>query len=336
MRRLATALGLVFAGVAACDADEATRYLDDGAFRRATLTASLVNPANAYSQLRLDHYGRDWDALPEYNPASAALRLDDPDLGAAAFGRYPVQRAPDDVSQGVVEVTYADGSRGRALTCASCHARSVQGALVMGLANQTIDLGWGPGRIDVAPAPGDEPLAIPDLRPIAWQTHLHRAGAITVEAAPLATLAIRIETLIVTSHGGVLRPPRAIALALARYLHSLAPPSREVETRGAFGRALFDATCASCHRWPSLAGPIFDAATIGTDDRAARSWDRGTGGYRAPSLYGVATRGRLLHDGSVADLDALLDPARPQAGHRYGTELSPTDRAALLAFLALL
>src|ERR1019366_1410571 len=47
-------------------------YLDDASFRRAELEASLVNPSNAYSQLRLARYasgdGADWERLPEWNP----------------------------------------------------------------------------------------------------------------------------------------------------------------------------------------------------------------------------------------------------------------------------
>ena len=44
-------------------------------FRRAELVASLVNPANGYSTLRLAHYATadaaDWDQLPEWNPAAS-------------------------------------------------------------------------------------------------------------------------------------------------------------------------------------------------------------------------------------------------------------------------
>lgn len=49
------------------------RYLDDPAFRRAQLEASLTNPDNVYSQVRLGSYGLPhggWDALPEWNPVS--------------------------------------------------------------------------------------------------------------------------------------------------------------------------------------------------------------------------------------------------------------------------
>ncbi|CAN5199157.1 hypothetical protein BH09MYX1_BH09MYX1_48510 [soil metagenome] len=93
------------------------RYLGDESSRRRSLEASLVNPENGYSALRLAHYASgtsdDWDLLPEYNPKaapfatptealapltiSAAARAGDPEalraLGEAAFSRYPVQNA---------------------------------------------------------------------------------------------------------------------------------------------------------------------------------------------------------------------------------------------------
>ncbi len=109
----------------------ALAYLEDPAFDRAELVASLVNPGNGYSQLRLAHYATneagDWNRLPEWNPpaevigsgeldqpggaqtvelSSGATSLalpasvtseDDPALvalGEAAFSRYPMQLAP--------------------------------------------------------------------------------------------------------------------------------------------------------------------------------------------------------------------------------------------------
>ena len=338
MRRLgAVAAGLLLV-LGACAEEEAARYLRDRDFRRTTLTGSLVNPDNAYSRQRLLRYATgdrdDWDTLPEFNPPSAGLSLDDPDLGRAAFFRYPVQAAAPTIDAGVVEIEHPDGSRGRYLTCSSCHSRVVGDAVVPGLANQQIDFGLGPGLVDVAPEAGNPPLLIPDLRVVGWQSHLHRAGA--VKRTSTSALAIRIETLIITSHGGVLRPPRQLAWALARYLESLAPASRDAETRDRPGRAIFDRECASCHAWPSLAGPIYSTATMKTDPAAALSSDRGTGGYRAPSLYGVAQRGRLPHDGSIHGLDEILSPGRPTSGHVFGCDLPPDELQALRAFLELL
>jgi hypothetical protein len=52
---------------------EGARYLDDPAWRRSQVEASLVNPKNTYSRQRLDSYGlrtKGWDLLPEWNPRS--------------------------------------------------------------------------------------------------------------------------------------------------------------------------------------------------------------------------------------------------------------------------
>jgi hypothetical protein len=64
---------------------ESNAYLSDAQFRRSELVASLVNPNNGYSALRLAHYdtgdGADWSALPEWNPRSevvAEAELDAP------------------------------------------------------------------------------------------------------------------------------------------------------------------------------------------------------------------------------------------------------------------
>jgi mono/diheme cytochrome c family protein len=112
---------------------ERRAYLENAAFRREALTASLATTRNRYAETRLAHYGRNgvggWDALREWNPAvepivaaemeapdgvdlesplhAAAQPLAVPknehaaddlaalvDLGRRAFFRYPVQRAP--------------------------------------------------------------------------------------------------------------------------------------------------------------------------------------------------------------------------------------------------
>ena len=69
----------------------------DARARREALVASLVNPSNGYSALRLAHYATggdgDWDRLPEWNPPDAALDITANPLvlGEAAFFRYPAQ-----------------------------------------------------------------------------------------------------------------------------------------------------------------------------------------------------------------------------------------------------
>ena len=406
--------------------DPTLAYLDDPAFARAELTASLVNPGNGYSALRLVHYATgdaaDWDRLPEWNPpaepitageldtpggapaaalsaAAAPLALpasvaspDDPALlalGKAAFERYPSQLGPYlsvalssrdaaaryglwvDPTRGVgglVRARMGDGSVALALTCSSCHAAAdAGGAVAPGLPNARLDLGaailaaqgipaalsqdphaaWGPGRLDVTTATGTEPARIPDLRPVRFLSYLQQDA--TVRARDLTTLAIRIETLLITAWGEAVRPPRVIALALAAYVQSLAaslPPAADAAAASPNGASLFAATCAACHAPPAFTGEPVPLAVIGTDPALGLSADRGTGSYRVPSLRGVGTRGPLLHDGTLPSVDAMFDPARltdaftdrlhgtgAVPGHLFGLDLSDGDRQDLLRYL---
>lgn len=82
------------------------RYAHDRAFRRAELEASLVNPANTYSQVRLLQYAVDggWDALPEWVPAVHPLRVQD--IGSFDDEGRRARRAPGD-SPPAVEWTHA-------------------------------------------------------------------------------------------------------------------------------------------------------------------------------------------------------------------------------------
>jgi len=402
---------------------ELAAYLDDATARRAALEASLVNPSNGYSTLRLGHYATgadgDWDRLPEWNPAvepvstlelgsefdatrqvsasAAPLALpDDPlhadatdlvALGKAAFERYPIQLASYfagalggvaaaqryglwlDERRGVgglVRAQMADGTTALAITCSTCHASGGASGIENGLPNAALNVGaalvdsgqagsagaaaleaWGPGRLDVTTTSGLEPARIPDLRPIRFETHLHQDATLVVH--DLTTLAIRIETLAITSSGQVLRPPRIVAWALAAYLETLAealPDERSARAASASGAELFARECGSCHVAPALTGSPVPLDVVGTDPTLGLSPDRGTGTYRVPSLHGVSTRGPLLHDGSVASLDDFLNPARVTAefdarlhgtgavpGHRFGLELGSDDRAALLTYL---
>src|SRR5262249_20674142 len=100
---------------------------------------------------------------------------------------------------------------------------------------------------------------------------------------------------------------------------------------------------------PELTGPPVPLAVIGTDPTLGLSADRGTGSYRVPSLRGAATRGPLLHDGTIPSIAALLDPTRlsdgfthrlhgaaPVPGHAFGLELDDADRRALIRYLSAL
>lgn len=312
--------------VAACgDLSDRARYLEDRELRRAALAASLVTTANDYAQLRLASYGASWDELPVWNPTALPLDAspDDPDalraLGAQAFARYPVQTLPRNAARDAGALVRVAGIEW--MTCATCHASGA-----------AIDLGWGPGRLDVTTPDGREVVKIPDLRAVRYQRYLHADA--NVRQRDLISLAVRIETLIITSHHAVVRPPPLVALALAEYIWSLAPPPSA--SPPGHGAELFGARCAHCHAPPDYTGEPVALALVGTDPIVGLSRERGTGTYRVPSLRGVGTRSLLLHDGSVHSITELLDPARTAPGHRFGTSLSAADRADLAAFVSTL
>jgi len=275
---------------------------------------------NAYSRLRLESYAQ-WLELPEDWAGLAPSAS----LGRDAFLRYPLQPAP----------------WGGSFTCSTCHMRGD----AIGAPNDRLDVGaaiveanphappearaialsWGPGRVDVSTARGTEPAKIPDLRPVRFLSYLQHSG--TVKQNDVTSLALRIETLIITSRDERARPPRVLARALAEFVHSLADDLPRDEPPAAFVEH-----CGDCHRGPGLSGGLVPVADVGTDPTLARSADRGTGHYRVPSLRGVSTRGALLHDGSIPDLATFLDPAR-DGGHGYGLDAPSSDRREILAFL---
>ncbi len=311
----------------------------------------------------------------------AALRA----LGEAAFFRYPAQLldAAEVVTSeaiaaryglwtdaghgvgGLVRLRTTDGVTHLAVSCATCHAAQRGDCLSVGVGNDRLDVGallvdarrgagpasaaqlaWGPGRLDVTTLDGSEPVRIPDLRPVRSLGYLHHTAS--VEQRDETSLAVRLETLIITSNGQAVRPPRAIALGLAIYVRSLAdglaarPPQSDAALRG---QSLFMAHCSGCHAPPSFTGRPVAIDLVGTDPVVGRSRERGTGTYRVPSLLGVAGRGLLLHDASISSVSELLDPARtgadyrgrlggPAPGHRFGLDLAAEDRAAIAAFVA--
>jgi hypothetical protein len=94
--------------------------------------------------------------------------------------------------------------------------------------------------------------------------------------------------------------------------------------------------------------------SVGTDPSYTLKTRRGTGYYKVPSLKGIWYRRPFLHNGSLAQLDDLLDARRLRADyvptgfrgagmttktvqeHEFGLALAAPDRAALLAFLKTL
>lgn len=265
-------------------------------------------------------------------------------LSRAEFGMWQDDRGR---VAGLVRVLTADGIEHVAWSCSGCHARTdADGHLVHGLAAVSLDRGamnpalldgsapsawaWGRGRLDVTADGLENPTAIPDLRATSHQTHLH-CEATLVNSLP--ALSVRIETLIIENLHGRLRPPREVAVALALYVTSLgaaaAPPPLPNRSEGA---RLFEQHCATCHHADGSSAPPVAPEIVGTDRRAADSPTRSTGRYRIPSLWAVSDRGQLLHDGSIANLAMLLDPER-LGGHRFGLDLEPSERTALIAFL---
>lgn len=286
-------------------------------------------------------------------------------LGKRAFYTYPLQvvpyvsraldRADVESRYGLApherrrgELVFVQRSSGRvepAYTCATCHsAESEAGGWVSGVPNRKLrvdlllaDAGvrtpsWGAGRVDVTADDVDNPTAIPDLRPTRFQWQLHRAG--TLENSLIA-LAIRLETLAITSLEGRARPPREVALGLALYVWSLgerlAPPPRELP-----GGEVFSRSCARCHRGEALSGPAVPYALVGGAPAIFESPERGTGMARVPSLRGVATRASLLSSGSVPTLEAIVSPERRDDAHPFGRELSAGERRDLLVWLSRL
>jgi hypothetical protein len=163
--------------------------------------------------------------------------------------------------------------------------------------------------------------------------------------------------------------------ALALYLYSLQPPPNpnRVDPTAARGKIIFEREgCATCHTPPLYTNnkliPVdgfdppaehrqqFDVmeTRVGTDPRYALETRKGTGYYKVPSLKGVWYRGPFEHNGSVATLEDWFDSARlrddyiPTAfkgydgsarsvkGHRFGLDLSPQEKNALVTFLKTL
>ena len=285
------------------------------------------------------------------------------ELGRRAFEEWPAQRAPqlnvllgpashpaaperqrldaigawvDDRGHvgGFVWARYPDGTSEPALTCASCHARpDATGHLLHGPASD-FDLGalvgkdWGRGHVDVTADGRDNAVAIPDLRATRWQQRLHHAGNLY---GGLEALAVRTETLLITARENVVRPPREIAFALAYYVWSLGKGAPSPEPS-----ALFRESCGSCHSGASGAGSLVSALEVGTDATATESPLRGSGGYRAPSLYRVSQRTRLTHLGWSLTLEQFFAPERltTHPGHPFGLDLDAARRQALLRELA--
>jgi mono/diheme cytochrome c family protein len=85
-------------------AREAKRFIDDTAYRRVALEASLANHDNIYSHQRLQSYAlgsRGWDSLPVWNPRSVPLTV-------SAFDAAPKRATDTPLWDGRVPATRAE------------------------------------------------------------------------------------------------------------------------------------------------------------------------------------------------------------------------------------
>ena len=172
-----------------------------------------------------------------------------------------------------------------------------------------------------------------------------------------------------TPQGGNTRYSDEQLYALALYVYSLKPPPNPnpLNDKAKRGQVIFaQQGCAACHPAPlytnnkltpamGFTGPVALRRTeaildvcVGTDPGLALETRRGTGFYKVPSLRGVWMRSVFGHEGQAASLEEWFDPARlrpdyvpkgfhlatgPVRGHKFGLNLPPADRAALIAFL---
>jgi mono/diheme cytochrome c family protein len=195
----------------------------------------------------------------------------------------------------------------------------------------------------------EDPVAIPDLWGLKHQTALTQAG--TLKHPSPTALVIRQETQLLHSNHEKVRPPRALAWALAMYLYSLAPEARPSAPTPltARGQKLFQRGCAECHSNAGYGGPPVEHEKIGTDAALAKGAARGTGNYRPPALIRVGQAAPYLHQGAVPTLEDLMSPDRlrddyrgsplgPGAvkGHDFGTDWPKEDRDAVIAWMRTL
>lgn len=275
--------------------------------------------------------------------------------GKRAFERYPVSvdltlprfiKKPSKIGMwteqktgrvgGLVELKLKHGDE-YAQTCSTCHVSNVEGELVYGRSNSDFDYGkaihsdWRPGTVDVTSDNINNPASIPDIRALRYQKYIHWNATLV---NTLVALAIRIETLIITSLSKRLRPPRHLAFALAYYFWSLGSDTRPPD-KSLSGFTIFEENCAQCHHLDGSTSEPIPLNVIKTDSSVGESTERGTGKYRIPSLYGVSTRGIFLHDGSVNSLMSLLSRERLSTtpGHLFGLELLDTEKKELIEFL---
>lgn len=193
----------------------------------------------------------------------------------------------------------------------------------------------GPGRGDVMLDGAFNPFAFPDFGGLGDMPLLHHNANWAQRG--IATLAVRCETLFITSSGQQTRIPRVLSWALSMWQRSLPAPAPAAPPGPLFqqGEAVFEeAGCGECHVPPLYSSDReVSVESIGTDPSAGNSTVRGRGVYRIPSLRGVGRSAPYLHDGTVDSLTEFFDPGREAPGHVYGQNLEGADKQALIEFL---
>jgi hypothetical protein len=214
------------------------------------------------------------------------------------------------------------------------------------------------------------PPQIPDLIGVAERRYLDHTGLVQHRSiGDLMRYSTLVQDLLTVSvFGGpapVVDPAKRSRFsdeqlyALASYLYSLTPPPNPnpMDAQAESGKKVFERQrCGACHPAPLYTSnklmPV-DGFTVpedhrkrfaiherrvGTDPRYALYSKKGTGYYKVPSLKGVWYRGPFEHGGRVATLEEWFDPKRlaTTPGHKFGLDLKPAEKAALIAFLKTL
>ena len=343
---------------------------DHAAFVARTPPAELGEEASTLEPDLVPETTEEWVALGRRVFFEYPLRLD-PVVSALVTLEGALEQTgfflDDGAFVGLRLIEPSPGDVSVSVTCAQCHAgQGPDGELTASLANKTMNVGaiqllaqgltpgalppeldstaqadldrLGPGRGDVQADGHFNPFAFPDLGGLGDLPLLHHNA--NWQHTGVATLAIRCETLFITSSGRRHRIPRVLSWALAEFYRSLPPPPPPITAKTAeveWGQELFDdAGCSGCHVPPLFTSddPI-PVDLIGTDPLATESSVRGTGFYRVPSLRGVAATAPYLHHGAIPDLERFLDPARldETPGHEFGLDLDGDERTALISFL---
>src|SRR5690606_25789129 len=195
--------------------------------------------------------------------------------------------------------------------------------------------------VDVTADGLTNPVAIADLRVTRVQRRLHHTGNLRNS---LLALGVRVETLLITNQHGAVRPPRALAFALAVYIWSLGTDLvsnsvglRQAEPLHPEGARVFQTRCASCHAGVWGEGEWASIAAVGTEPLVAESIARGTGGYRVPALLGFHERPRG-HEALTVTVATWLNGTPPStSGHSTLTSGSPLrddELESLTAYLS--